>query len=87
MGQAPAMTTPSAAIAHIQLKTKLGTKPSRLFQKYTFGLGLGLGNELRNRTACNNESRQANRLASKYTPPRAPRPLSAPCRPSAAIVA
>ena len=70
MGQAPAMTTPSAAIAPMQLKTKLETKPSRLFQKYTFGPGgaggweLRLGHELRNRTPCNNESRQANRLAS-----------------------
>ena len=46
MRQAPVMKTPSAAIAHIQLKNKLGTRPSRLFQKDTFGAGgwaLGAG--------------------------------------------
>ena len=39
MGQAPVMKTPSAAIAHIQLKTKLGTKPSGFF-KNTHSRGL-----------------------------------------------
>ena len=39
MGQAPAMTTPSAAIAHIQLKPKLGIKPDAFF-KSTHSRGL-----------------------------------------------